>query len=231
MGTIGDRHRPLRDIVCDEIRAQIVSGVHPPGTHMVEDRLAKDLGVSRNPVREALRVLEAERFVRMVPRRGAVVASPSEQDVREIFEVRTALEALAARLAARKCSADDRAVFADILARARRALDVGDAVELTALNTAFHEHVMTVAGNAYLKEVMLGMRNRMQWIFSQTAGSVRGQHSLEEHVRLADAIVAGQEESAVELAVAHVTAAAETYWAARERLSADEAGADLEAAR
>ena len=222
MGTIGESHRPLRDIVCDEIRTQIVSGQHPPGTHLVEDRLAKDLGVSRNPVREALRVLEAEGFVLMAPRRGAVVASPSDQDVREIFEVRTALEAVAARLAARKCSEDDARIFDDILARATRALEAGDAVELTALNTAFHGHVMIVAGNAYLKDIMLGMRARMQWIFSQTAGSVRGQHSLDEHVRMASAITEGREEEAVALAVDHVSAAAQSYWEARARLAAEE---------
>lgn len=228
MGRIGDSHRPLRDIVCDEIRSQIVRGHHPPGTHLVEDRLAKDLGVSRNPVREGLRILEAEGFVRMVPRRGAVVASPSDEDVVELFEVRVALEALAAKLAARKCDSEDEQVFVDILGRARKALESGDAAELTALNSAFHERVMTVAGNSYLKDVMLGMRNRMQWIFSQTAGSIRGQHSLDEHVALAEAIVSGDEDRAAALAVSHVGAAADTYWERRRQPDAEESEAELE---
>lgn len=217
MTSVGANHRPLRDVVCDEVRARIISGEFPPGTHLVEEKLAKELEVSRNPVREGLRVLESEGFVRMVPRRGVVVASPSDEDVHEIFEVRKALEALAARLAARKRTERDIADLADILERSHRALEAGRTSELTELNTEFHERVLSIAGNAYLREVMLRMRSRMQWIFAQTASSIRGRHSLDEHQQLADAVIGGDEERAAQLGTGHVAAAEDSYWEARAR--------------
>ena len=73
-----------------------------------------------------------------------------------------------------------------------------------------------MSGNGYLRDVMLQLRGRMKWIFSRTAGSPRGQHSLDEHVQLADAIERGDEDAAAELALRHVRAAADSYWSARE---------------
>ena len=214
--SLGRDHRPLRDIVCDELRTQIIAGDYPPGAHLVEDRLAKELGVSRNPVREALRVLQAEGFIDMIPRRGAVVATLSDVEVRDIFDVRMALERLAAQLAARRADKEDVDELRRILAEAEAALGKDDAAALTELNAEFHEQVLVVSGNGYLRDVMLQLRGRMKWIFSRTAGSPRGQHSLDEHVQLADAIERGDEDAAAELALRHVRAAADSYWAARE---------------
>lgn len=214
--SLGRDHRPLRDIVCDELRTQIIAGDYPPGAHLVEDRLAKELGVSRNPVREALRVLQAEGFIDMIPRRGAVVATLSDVEVRDIFDVRMALERLAAQLAARRADKEDVDELRRILAEADAALSRDDAAALTELNAEFHEQVLIVSGNGYLRDVMLQLRGRMKWIFSRTAGSPRGQHSLDEHVQLADAIERGDEDAAAELALRHVRAAADSYWSARE---------------
>jgi DNA-binding GntR family transcriptional regulator len=215
--SLGQDHRPLRDIVCDELRSRVISGDYPPGSHLVEDRLARDLGVSRNPVREALRVLQAEGFIDMIPRRGAVVATLSDDEVRDIFEVRMALERLAAQLAARRAGPQDVGELRRILLRAQEALGEDDAPTLTDLNTEFHELVLEISGNGYLRDVMLQLRGRMKWIFSRTAGSARGQHSLDEHVQLSDAIEAGEEDAAADLAVRHVRAAADSYWAARQQ--------------
>ncbi len=98
--SLGEAHLPLRSVVQDELRRMILSGELPPGSRLVEDRLAERLGVSRNPVREAIRVLSAEGFVEVLPRRGAVVASMGQAEVAELFDARMALETLAARLAA-----------------------------------------------------------------------------------------------------------------------------------
>ena len=207
---VGDGYRPLRDVVCDAIRDQIMNGEHPPGARLVEDRLAAELGVSRNPVREALRVLEAEGFVEMIPRRGAVVASLSDKEVEEIFEVRLALEALAARLAARKSESDGQAALKKILSETRTALRRSEPAKLAALNTRFHEVVVDIADNGYLRDVMLPLRGRMQWIFSRTV-SQRAGHSLEEHFQLADAIVEHDEDRAAKLAENHIAAARRSY--------------------
>jgi len=216
---LGDGYRPLRDVVCDTIRDQIMNGDHPPGTRLVEDRLAAELGVSRNPVREALRVLEAEGFVEMIPRRGAVVAALSDREVEEIFEVRSALEALAARLAARKSDAKAKAALKQVLTESRQALRRPEPAELAALNTRFHELVVDIADNGYLRGVIIPLRGRMQWIFTRTVGA-RAKHSLSEHVEMAEAIIAHDEDRAATLAEAHIAAARLSYLEERSRVVA-----------
>src|SRR3569833_1070557 len=96
--TLGAQHLPLRDVVTAELRRLILQGELLPGERLVEDRLAERLGVSRNPVREAIRVLAAEGFVEVTPRRGAAVSRLSPEEAEELFDVRMALEGLSARL-------------------------------------------------------------------------------------------------------------------------------------
>jgi DNA-binding GntR family transcriptional regulator len=90
---------PLREVVFNAIRDAIVSGKIPPGKRLVEKQLADKIGVSRTPVREALRKLELEGFIEMIPRKGALVKALNEKDIRDILEIRASLEGLAARLA------------------------------------------------------------------------------------------------------------------------------------
>ncbi|HMG41025.1 MAG TPA: GntR family transcriptional regulator [Acidimicrobiales bacterium] len=205
--TVGATHPPLRDVVRDEIRSMIITGHFAPGARLIEDRLAEDLGVSRNPVREALRVLESERFVEMMPRRGAVVATMSEEEVDEIFEIRRVLEGLAALLAARRATDDDVRALRRTLEAASRAVERGDRNRLTSLNTEFHERVHRVASNGYLRDVMVSLRHRMQWIFSQSMTGTHPAHAVDEHTALVDAISAHDERLAGKLAEAHVVAA------------------------
>lgn len=208
---VGSDHRALRDLVCDALRERIMDGSLAPGERLVEDRLAAELGVSRNPVREALRVLAVEGYVALVPRRGAEVATLSPAVVEDIFEVRQALEALGARLACRNATPEGLARLREVLAEAEAAIDEpGGAARLPALNTRFHELVLEQAANPVLAGVMEPLRGRMQWIFSRTARA-RAPHSLAEHRALVDAIAARDEEEAARLAVAHVGSALATY--------------------
>lgn len=210
---VGEQHRPLRDVVCDEIRSQIIAGVHPPGGRLVEDRLAEDLGVSRNPVREALRVLEAEGFVQMLPRRGAVVAELSRDEVLDLFEIRIALEGLAARLAAEKASAEEVALIRKLLDQRRTAVEKRDESKLRDLNTRFHEMVIAASGNRQLAEIMLPLRGRMTWVYA--VSKLTGWHrSMEEHHGVLDAIEARDGEVAAQRSMAHVTAARDWYLSA-----------------
>lgn len=217
MRPLGTTHRPLREMVCDAIREQIVNGVHRPGDRIVEDRMAAELGVSRSPVREALRVLETEGLVETIPRKGVVVATLSPEEVADIFEVRIALEDLAARLAARR--ADDVGIAA-----VQQALDAADTAlqrrrpaELARLNTVFHEAVLDLAGNRYLRDVMIPLRGRMQWIFHKTAAGPRASVSLAQHRSLLDAIAAHDEDLAGKTAVEHVQSARATFDGYREQ--------------
>jgi DNA-binding GntR family transcriptional regulator len=208
--SIGAGHRPLRELVCDALRDQILDGRLAPGARLVEDRLAEELAVSRNPVREALRVLAVEGYVELLPRRGAMVASLTPRQVEQVFEVREALEALAARLAARNAGEADRNRLSAIIAETDAALAAGDYARMPELNTRFHGMVLEMADNPVLTDLSHPLRGRVQWIFSRTVQD-RAAHSLDEHRRIAEAILAGDEEAAARLATAHVGAALETY--------------------
>jgi DNA-binding GntR family transcriptional regulator len=218
--TIGTAHQPLRSLVCDELRRQVITGELPPGTRLVEDRLAASLGVSRNPVREALQTLAGEGFVSILPRRGAVVADITTGQAEELFDVRMALESLAARLAARNADAAALARLRAVLERARVATEAGALDVLAACNTEFHQLVVAAGGNDYLTLLVAPMARRVQWVFRASAAS-RAPHSWTEHEGLLHAICDRDEEYAAVLASAHVAAARASY----RRLATGAAGA------
>ena len=203
VATIGGNHRPLRDQVADELRRRIIECDYAPGHRLTEDRLASDFGVSRNPVREAIRVLEREGFLIALPRRGAVVASVSAQDVENLFDVRLSLEVRAAQLAAERIDGAGRAALEALIAKAGRARSVAD---LAALNTAFHAEICRLSGNSLLASIMESLHDRLQWIYRQSV-EVRAPHSWTEHQALAVAICAGDPDAAAHAARTHVLAA------------------------
>ncbi len=208
--TIGQAHQPLRSLVCDELRRQVITGELAPGTRLVEDRLAAQLGVSRNPVREALQTLSGEGFVVILPRRGAVVADVTADHAEELFDVRMALEPLAARLAARNADATAIVRLRAVLERARTATEARELDVLAACNTEFHQLVVAAGGNDYLSLLVAPMARRVQWVFRASAAS-RAPHSWTEHEALLTAISDGNEEYASVLASAHVAAARTSY--------------------
>src|SRR5258706_16187640 len=114
--SVGRAHLPLRDLVATELRRLILDGTLPPGERLIEDRLAELFGVSRNPIREAIRMLEAEGFPDVTPRRGSFVARLDASQAGDLFEVRVALEPLGARLAAGKVSEEHTSRMKQILA-------------------------------------------------------------------------------------------------------------------
>src|SRR5690349_11404148 len=148
--TIGARHLPLRDQVLMALRRAIINGRYAPGERLTEDRLAEDFGVSRNPVREALRVAETEGFVVVLPRRGAVVASPSSTAIADIFAIRERLEPLAAKLAAERATPQDIAGLRSLLEQAREATEREDLVRVAELNSDLHLEILKLSGNPWL---------------------------------------------------------------------------------
>lgn len=203
VATIGADHRPLRDKVVEELRRRIIQCDYAPGHRLTEGRLARDFGVSRNPVREAIRVLEREGFLISHPRRSAVVAQISVQDVEDIFDVRLSLEVLAAQLAAQRVQPDGAATLDRLLIDAASAQTVA---ELAALNTAFHAEICRLAGNTLLAGIMESLHDRLEWIYRQSA-EIRAPHSWAEHEALATAVRAGDAEAAAHAAHTHVLAA------------------------
>jgi DNA-binding GntR family transcriptional regulator len=208
--TIGTAHQPLRSLVRDELRRLVITGELAPGTRIVEDRLAERLGVSRNPVREALQALAGEGFVQLSPRRGAVVAQITAEEAEDLFDVRAALEPLAARLAARHADAAGVDRLRTVLALARQATDDGDLDLLASYNTDFHSLVVELSGNDYLGLLVAPMARRVQWVF-RTSAATRAPHSWTEHETLLRAIASGDEDYAEAVARAHVAAARASY--------------------
>jgi DNA-binding GntR family transcriptional regulator len=205
--TIGADHVALREQVLAELRRRIVDGDYAQGERLTETRLADDFGVSRNPVREALRVVEAEGFVQILPRRGAVVATLDETAVRDLFAVREQLETLAAGLAAERATAKDVTRLRRLLDEASAATEAKDFDQVAELNSAFHRAVIDVSGNRWLLSISAAMYHHVHWVF-RVGAAQRAPHSWEEHIRLVDAIEARDPAAASTAAREHVEAAA-----------------------
>jgi DNA-binding GntR family transcriptional regulator len=205
--TIGADHIALREQVLSELRRRIVDGDYAQGERLTENRLADDFGVSRNPVREALRVVESEGFVEILPRRGAVVATLDDTAIRDLFAVRKQLETLAAGLAAERATEEDVTRLRALLAEANAATDSEDFARVAELNSELHVAVIDISGNRWLASLSSAMYHHVHWVF-RVGAAQRAPHSWEEHIRLVDAIAAGDAEAAVAAASAHIEAAA-----------------------
>lgn len=204
--TLGAAHLPLRDAVADSLREQIVSGRYRPGERLGEEAVATDLGVSRNPIREAFQSLAAEGFVELEPRRGARVAKIEAATATEIFEVREALEGLVAELAALHHDDDQVAELERIVGAGKVASESGELAALPALNTEFHQHLAAMAANAVLARMLGQLAAIIRWIYAERIAE-RVEASWHEHEQLAAAVIAGEAKQANELAAAHVRSA------------------------
>ncbi|MFD7155365.1 GntR family transcriptional regulator [Kribbella sp. NPDC059898] len=206
--TIGADHVALREQVLAELRRRIVDGEYREGERLTETRVADDLGVSRNPVREALRVVEAEGFVEILPRRGAVVTTLDETAVRDLFAVREQLETLAAGQAAERATPSGIAGLRALIDEAAAATAAGDLDRVAELNSDFHRTVLEVSDNRWLQSMSAALYDHVHRVF-RTGAAHRAPHSLDEHTRLVDAIEAANPTEATNAARLHVQAAAQ----------------------
>lgn len=205
-------HPGLAELVADELRRLIVTGHWAQGHRLVETRVAQQLGVSRNPVREAIRSLQAEGFVEVEPRRGARVAVLDASEVAHLLEVRGALEELAAALAARRRTDAELGELDDLVAKGRALAEAGDLSELPPLNTRFHHLLAEASGNPQLEALIRPLRDRLQWVYA-TRVHTRGPASWEEHAAIAAAIADRDEVRARELAGTHIARATRAFLA------------------
>jgi DNA-binding GntR family transcriptional regulator len=194
---------PLRDVVREKIRTRIAEGIWTPGTRLVERDLAEEFRVSRVPVREALRALESEGFVDLLPRRGAVVRDLTQSVVSDLFDIRQVLEGLAARLVAERVDDEGLAQLAAVVQDGRRAVEAGDHTWCGTANTAFHETLLQLSGNSSLRSVLEPVTGRLRWLFRQNTDHERVQR---EHEQLYAALAMRDPELAAAVALAHVRA-------------------------
>jgi DNA-binding GntR family transcriptional regulator len=200
---IGAAHPPLRDVVAAELRRLILDGTLAPGERLIEDRLAELLGVSRNPIREAIRVLEAEGFLDVTARRGSFVATLSAKQAADLFDVRLALEPLGARLAAQNASPAHTERMKALLQEAQTAPDEHGLDDLSELHTELHSIIFEMTGNAYLIAIAIPMVKRGQWLLRQSS-PLRNPSAWSEHHGLIAAIEAGDPDLAEAQARHHV---------------------------
>lgn len=157
---IGD-YLPLRDVVFNTLRQAILKGELEPGERLMEIQLAERLGVSRTPVREAIRKLELEGLVVMVPRKGAEVSSITEKSLKDVLEVRKALEELAAELACQRMSEEEIARTEEQLEEFKRTVEGDDLTRIAEMDVEFHEMIYVGTKNERLVQMLHNLREQM----------------------------------------------------------------------
>ena len=206
-----DSYQPLREVVAEALREAIKEGLLAPGQRLMEIQLAEELGVSRTPVREAVRKLELEGYVVMMPRRGTYVANLSIRDVNDVFEIRTALDSLACGLAAERITEDELERLQRLLVMIGEHIEKGDMEKIVETDTRFHDLLYQASRNTRLVGIISNLREQLTR-FRAASMSFPGRlkETLEEHKELVDAIAQGDVQAAKHAAEAHMEKAEQT---------------------
>jgi DNA-binding GntR family transcriptional regulator len=172
---------------------------------MMEIQLAEEMGVSRTPVREAIRKLELEGLVLMVPRKGAYVAGLSLKDVADVFEIRRALEGLAAELAADRITDEELENLERYLVKIADEIDRGDLNKVIETDTDFHTLLYQASRNQRLSQIISNLREQIQrYRATSLSDPGRMKKALEEHRQIVEAISSRDGETARRLAQEHI---------------------------
>lgn len=198
-------YSPIREEVFTMLRQAILTGKLQPGDRLVERELAEQLGVSRTPVREALRKLELENLVTHIPRKGVVVSEISRKDVIEIFDIRACLEGLAASLAAQKATRDELQGLRALLNEMEIAASNRDYEELNEIHDEFHRRLFDIADSPRLVQMINSLSDYISR-FTKTGYSIPGRSSaaMQEHQDLLEALEARDSSRAEKIAGHHV---------------------------
>lgn len=202
---VGLEHLQLKDRVYQHLRQGIIDGDYAIGVALREVDIATRLGVSKTPVREAFVRLEKDRLVHLIPYRGATVADYTATDLKEIYEVRQLVQGACARTAARECDASDHRKLDANLDATRAALASGDVDEVVRLFDAFDQLIYLHSHNRWIDDLVRnldGHQRRIGRLTVRIPGRI--DRSLEQHVRIVEAIKAGDEDAAETEMRAHV---------------------------
>lgn len=200
-----DEYLPLRDVVFNTLREAILRGELKPGERLMEIQLANKLGVSRTPIREAIRKLELEGLVLMIPRKGAEVAQITEKSLRDVLEVRRALENLAVQLACLRMSPQ---TLADLKAAARAFEEILGGEDVTAVaeaDVAFHDVIYMATDNQRLISLLNNLREQMyRYRVEYLKKKECHKQLLWEHQEIIRAIEAGEIDVATKITEQHI---------------------------
>ena len=200
-----NEYLPLRDVVFNTLRQAIITGEFAPGERLMEISLANRLGVSRTPVREAIRKLELEGLVIMIQRKGAQVARITEKNLRDVIEIRTVLEEFAAVLA---CERIDQAGLHDLRQAHEdfiRSVENGDILDIVDKDETFHDTIFRATNNDRLISIINNLREQFYRYRMEYVKDIRQRSNLvEEHRELLDAISSRDSIKAKELMKTHL---------------------------
>lgn len=200
-----DNYKPLREIVFENIRKAIIEGVLKPGERLMEIQLSQQLGVSRTPVREAIRMLELEGLVVMLPRKGAYVANISKKDLMDILEVRVGLEGIAAYCATDRMTKEDIESLERISSDLEAAVYRNDVATMLAKDEEFHTYIFEATGNKRLINMMISIWETVyrfrQMYMSDYSSAV---NIVDEHRKIIESFKKGEANLAEKLAKEHI---------------------------
>ncbi|MBU3840068.1 MAG: GntR family transcriptional regulator [Candidatus Ruminococcus intestinipullorum] len=200
-----DEYLPLRDVVFKTLRQAILRGELKPGERLMEIKLANKLGVSRTPIREAIRKLELEGLVLMVPRKGAEVADITEKSLNDVLEVRKALEELAVQLACERMSKEAFEELKQAAERFKEILDNDDVTKIAEADVAFHDIICQATENQKLIQLVNNFREQMyRYRVEYLKKKECYPQLLEEHQAIIRAIEQGNKEVASQLMGEHI---------------------------
>lgn len=201
--TVQLEYRTIQEIITDKLRDAIVRGEYKPGEKLVQEELARRYGVSRMPIREALRTLDGEGLVTFTPHRAVVVTELSEEEIREVFSIRVLLEGMGTRLAAMSMTEEVVAELRPLLSESESVQDDHD--RYLDLNYTFHYTLFKASQRPRLVALIKDLRNTVQpYLRYHLVIEGRIQESLAEHWAIYEACAAGKSELAEKLAQVHV---------------------------
>jgi len=203
--SINDAFLPLRDTVFNQLRLQILHGELKPGERLMEVALAEKLGVSRTPVREAIRMLEQEGLAVLLPRRGAHVASIDNKQLEDMLEARRTLEAFTVNAACGRISRAQIEELRQFNMKFREAVKSGDTVAMADLDFIFHEAIARAAGNKRIMEMLQHLREQLfRYQYEYLKDTADHRHLVEEHELICRAFEEGDNNKAVEIIKLHI---------------------------
>lgn len=200
-----DEFLPLRDVVFNTLRKAILTGELKPGERLMEIHLANRLGVSRTPIREAIRKLELEGLVIMIPRRGAEVAQITEKNLKDVLEVRRALDALCVELACDRISAEELEQLEKACEEFERATQTQDTTIIAKADVELHDIIVRATGNQRLIQLINNLSEQMyRYRFEYIKDEDRHDNLVDEHRMIYESIVKRDKKSAAQAAKLHI---------------------------
>lgn len=203
---------PLRTHVFKELEQAIIDGVIEPGTSLAEQKISKQLGVSRTPVREALMQLELEGLVETIPGKGAVVIGVTDSDIDDIYTIRVRIEGLASRRAAEMITDKELKVLEEVVELQEFYVSRNDFMQVWHLDTRFHEYLYQCSRSRPLKQILTLFHNYIQKARELTVRSGRAADSTMEHRRIVNALRAHDPDEAETAMAEHVTNARDSFF-------------------